>query len=82
MIGRGKGAQPVASKSSSAFKTEATQATNRLIMIAVGPLTRAKARLRAFAGGEFDSLDPTKRVEIMLDNIFADPDKFIQLIRK
>ena len=82
MIGRGKGAQPVAAMSATAFNTEATQATNRLIMIAVGPLTRAGARLRAFAGGAFDALDPTNRAEIMLDNIFANPDKFIELSRK
>jgi hypothetical protein len=82
MISRGKGAQPVAAMSPTAFNTEATQATNRLIMIAVGPLTRAGARIRAFAGGAFDALDPTKRAEIMLDNILSDPDKFIELSRR
>ena len=35
--------------------------------------------MRAFARGVFDALDPSKRAEIMLDNIFADPDKFIEL---
>ena len=39
MIGRGKGAQPVAAMSPTAFN-RSNQATNRLIMIAVGPLTR------------------------------------------
>ena len=43
------------------------------------PVTRAGVCFRIFAEGEFDGLDPSKRAEIMLDNIFADSDKFIEL---
>lgn len=82
MIGKGKGAIPVASMSPTAFNKEALQATNRLIMLFIGPLSRTGARLRAGAGAVFDKYDQTKRAEVMLDNIFANPDKFLELSRK
>ena len=74
MIGKGKGAIPVASMSPTAFKKEALQATNRLIMLFIGPLSRT--------GAVFDKFDQTKRAEVMLDNIFANPDKFLEPSRK
>ena len=82
MIGKGKGATPVASMSPTAFNAEATKSTNRLIMTFIGPLSRPGAKLRALAGGVFDALDPTRRAEIMLDNIFANPNKYLELSRK
>ena len=82
MVGKGKGATPVAAMSPTAFNTEATQATNRLIMTFIGPLSRPGARLRAVAGGVFDAVDPTRRAEMMLDNIFANPDKYLELSKK
>ncbi|MDA9855401.1 hypothetical protein N9C80_03120 [Paracoccaceae bacterium] len=82
MVGKGKGASPVAAMSATAFNNEASQATNRLIMAFIGPLSRTGARLRAFAGGVFDAVDPTKRAERMLDNIFANPDKYLELSKK
>jgi hypothetical protein len=82
MIQKEKGATPVASMSPTEFNRQATTATNRLIMTFIGPLSRGGAQIRAIAGGVFDYVDPTKRAEIMLDNILADPNKFIELSRK
>ena len=82
MIQKEKGATPVASMSATEFNKQASTATNRLIMTIIGPLSRTGARVRAIAGGVFDAVDPTKRAEIMLDNILADPNKFIELSRK
>ena len=82
MIGKGKGATPVAAMSPTAFNAEATKATNRLIMGFIGPLSRPGARLRAIAGGVFDAVDPTRKAEIILDNIFANPDKYLELSKK
>lgn len=82
MIQKEKGATPVASMSATEFNKQASTATNRLIMTFIGPLSRTGAQVRAIAGGVFDAVDPTKRAEIMLDNILADPNKFIELSRK
>ena len=46
------------------------------------PVTRAGVCFTIFAEGEFDGLDPSKRAEIMLDNIFADSVKFVELTWK
>lgn len=82
MVGKGKGATPVAAFSPTVFNAEATKATNRLIMTFIGALSRPGARLRALAGGIFDQFDPTRRAEMMLDNIFANPDEYLRLSRK
>ena len=82
MVAKGKGATPVAAMSPTAFNTEAIQATNRLTMTFTGPFSRPVARLRTLACGVFDVLDPTKRADMMLDNIFSDPDKYLGLSRK
>jgi len=82
MIGKSKGASPVSAFSPTVFNAEATKATNRLITAFIGPLSRPGAKARALAGGVFDALDPTRRAEIMLDNIFANPDKYLELSRK
>ena len=81
IVAKGKGATPVAAMSPTAFNTEAIQATNRLTMTFTGPFSRPVARLQ-LACGVFDVLDPTKRADMMLDNIFSDPDKYLELSRK
>lgn len=82
MIERQKQAQPVAGMSPTVFNKEATQATNRMIMTLVGPLTRTGARIRSLAGAAFDYFDSGKKASIVLDNIIADPDYFLELSRK
>ena len=82
LIERQKQAQPVAGMSPTAFNQEATQATNRMIMTLVGPLTRTGARIRSLAGAAFDALDSGAKASMVLDNIFADPDYFLELSRK
>lgn len=82
MVAKGKGATPIAAMSPTAINTEATQATKRLITTFIGSPSRRGARLRASSGEVFDVLDPTKRAEMLLDNIFSDPDKYLELSRK
>jgi len=82
LIERQKQAQPVAGMSPTVFNQEATQATNRMIMTLVGPLTRTGAKIRSLAGAGFDFLDSGAKASRVLDNIFADPDYFLELSRK
>ena len=82
MIERQKQAQPVAGMSPTVFNQEATQATNRLIMTFVGPLTRTGAKIRSLSGAAFDAFDSGKKASLILDNIFSDPDYFLELSRK
>lgn len=82
MIERQKQAQPVPGMSPTVFNQEATQATNRLIMTLVGPLTRTGAKLRSLAGASFDYFDSGKKASLVLDNILSDPDYFLELSRK
>jgi hypothetical protein len=51
-------------------------------MAFIGLLSRPGARLRAFADTGFDAIDPTKRAEIILNNIFSDPNKYLELSRR
>ncbi len=48
-------------------------------MAFIGPLSRLGARLRAFSDAGFEVIDPTKRAEISLNNIFSDPGKYLEL---
>lgn len=82
MIERQKQSQPVAGMSPTVFNKEATQATNRMIMTLVGPLTRTGARIRSLAGAAFDYMDSGKKASTVLDNILADPDYFLEMSRK
>jgi hypothetical protein len=82
MIDKSKQATPVPGQSPTAFNQEALQATNRLIMTLIGPLSRIGAKVRSIAGATFDALDTTKRAQIILDNILANPDRFVELSKK
>ena len=82
MIDKSKQATPVPGQSATAFNKEALQATNRLIMTFIGPLSRLGAKVRTLAGATFDALDPTKRAQTIMDNILADPDRFLELAKK
>jgi hypothetical protein len=72
----------VPGQSATAFNKEALQATNRMIMTFIGPLSRIGAKVRTLAGATFDALDPTKRAQTIMDNILADPDRFLELAKK
>ena len=82
MIDKSKQATPVPGMSATAFNKEALQATNRLIMTFIGPLSRIGAKVRTLSGAAFDALDPTKRAQTILDNILANPDRFLELSKK
>jgi hypothetical protein len=82
IIEKQKQASPVASMSPTAFNQEAIQATNRLILTFIGPLTRFGARVSALSGTIFDKLDSTQRAAKIMDNMLADPDYFLELARK
>ena len=82
IIEKQKQASPVASMSPTAFNQEAVQATNRLIMTFIGPLTRLGARVGALSGAVFDKLDSTQRAAKIMDNMLANPDYFLELARK
>ena len=51
-------------------------------MTFIGPLTRTGARIRSLAGAAFDKLDSARKATTIMDNIFADPDYFLELTRK
>jgi hypothetical protein len=82
LIEKQKQAQAVQGMSPTIFNREAVTATNRLIMTFIGPLTRTGAKIRSFAGAAFDKLDSAKKATRIMDNIFADPDYFLELTRK
>ena len=82
MIDKSKQATPVPGQSATAFNKEALQATNRLIMTFIGPLSRIGAKVRSLSGAAFDALDSTKRAQTILDNILANPDRFLELSKK
>ena len=82
MIDKSKQATPVPGMSATAFNKEALQATNRLIMTFIGPLSRIGAKVRSLSGAAFDALDSTKRAQTILDNILANPDRFLELSKK
>ena len=82
MIDKSKQATPVPGMSATAFNKEALQATNRMIMTFIGPLSRIGAKVRALSGAAFDALDSTKRAQTILDNILANPDRFLELSKK
>ena len=82
IIDRQKQAQPIQGMSPTIFNREAVTATNRLIMTFIGPLTRTGAKIRSFAGAAFDKLDSSQKATRIIDNIFADPDYFLELTRK
>jgi len=82
IIEKQKQASPVVAMSATAFNQEAVQATNRLIMTFIGPLTRLGARISALSGTVFDKLDASQRAARIMDNMLADPDYFLELARK
>ena len=82
MIDKSKQATPVPGQSPTAFNQEALQATNRLIMTFIGPLSRVGAKVRSLSGAVFDALDTTKKAQTILDNILANPDRFLELAKK
>ena len=82
IVEKQKQATPVVSMSATVFNQEAVQATNRLIMTFIGPLTRFGARVSALSGTIFDKLDSTERAARIMDNMLADPDYFLDLAKK
>lgn len=82
IVEKQKQATPVPSMSATVFNQEAVQATSRLIMTFIGPLTRLGARVSALSGTIFDKLDSTQRAARIMDNMLADPDYFLELAKK
>jgi len=82
MVQRSKEARPISVFTSTAFSQDAQRATNRLIYITTGPLSRAGTRIRAFLGAFVENMAPDQRAAYVMDNILADPDKFVSLARK
>lgn len=82
MIQKQKQAQPVQGMSPTVFNQEATKATNRMIMVLIGPLSRLGAQVRSVTGAAFDAMDSTKRASQILDRMLAEPDYFLEMTRK
>ena len=53
-----------------------------MIYLAVGPLSRAGARLRALSNLGIDKLDAETRANNILNSILSDPDEYLALARK
>ena len=75
-------ATPIRSQSATGFNVSARSASTRLIYLAVGPLSRAGARLRALSNLGIDKLDAETRATRILNNILANPDEYLALARK
>jgi len=82
MVQRTKEARPISVFSPTAFSQDAQKATNRLIYLTTGPLTRAGTRIRAALGAAVENMAPDQRAAQIMDGILADPDKFVTLARK
>ena len=82
MVQRTKEARPISVFSPTAFSQDAQKATNRLIYLTTGPLTRAGTRIRAFLGAAVENMAPDQRAAQVMDGILADPDRFVELARK
>ena len=75
-------ATPIRSQSATGFNVAARSASTRLIYLAVGPLSRAGARLRALSNLGIDKLDAETRANNILNSIMANPDEYLALARK
>jgi len=82
MVQRSKEARPISVFSPTAFSQDAQKATNRLIYLTTGPLTRAGTRIRAVLGAAVEGMAPDQRAAQVIDGIMADPDKFVELARR
>jgi archaellum component FlaC len=82
MVQRSKEARPISVFSPTAFSQDAQRATNRLIYVTTGPLSRAGTRIRAALGAFVENMAPDQRAAHVMDNILADPDKFVALARQ
>lgn len=77
-----RNAIPIAAMSATEFNRQATTATNRLIYTFIGPLTRTGTRVRSAVSSLLDTIAPDERASIILDNIMADPEYFVELARR
>ena len=75
-------ATPIRSQSATGFNVAARSASTRLIYLAVGPLSRAGARLRALSNLGIDKLDAETRANNILNSIMSNPDEYLALARK
>jgi len=82
MVQRSKEARPISVFSPTAFSQDSQKATNRLIYLTTGPLTRAGTRIRAVLGAAIEGMAPDQRAAQVIDGIMADPDKFVELARR
>ena len=81
-ISREKKAIPVAGMSATTFLKEARTASGRLINMTLGPLNRLGTKVRATFGMLFEGKNPTARAQMILDNLYADPNYIIELSKK
>ena len=81
-IARSRNATPVASMSATAFNQAAMTATNRLIYMTIGPLSRPGTRIRSLIASLVQGADATARADAVRDKVLANPDLFVELSRK
>ena len=75
-------AKPIASDAATASRSAAIQATDKLITLSLGVLSRTGARVRAATGNVINTLAPDKVALRILDTVYSDPDEFIKIANR
>lgn len=82
VVAQSRNATPISSMSATAFNQQAMSATNRIIYMTIGPLSRLGTQVRSIVGTFVQSKNANERASQILDNIFADPEYFAELSRR
>jgi hypothetical protein len=77
-----KGSSPVAAMSATAYNKAAQTATNKLIYMVVGPLSRVGTQIRTVASRYTASEETAENFRMVKDRMFADPAYFAELARR
>lgn len=75
-------AKPVASDAATASRSAAIQATDKIITMSLGVLSRLGARVRAATGNIINQLAPDQAAVRILDAVYSDPDEFIKIANR
>lgn len=81
-ITKSKNARAIAADPATSIRMEASRATNRIVTAVFGVLSRRGAVIRNFSNAVIRKMTPEDMVYRMMDEIYADPDKFVSIARK
>ena len=73
---------PMKSQSATGYNLATQTATNRLIYMTFGPLSRSGTRTRSIASAILDKADPDKTAAKFLAEMLANPDEYLRLAEK